>query len=297
MSLSTSTGSESEYLSEPAPHTGVRLRDFKIRWHVLIPLVVLHAGALAAFWFVDFYAIGVAVALWVITGMLGITVGYHRLLAHQALEMPRWLKRFHLFCGVLAFQLGPITWVRMHRAHHAYSDRLQDPHPQLFGFWYGHMGWTFLAHKEIGRGPRWKETPQDLLQDPFVSWLERNVLWFFLGSLVLLYALGGLPLLLWAGFFRWAWVSHITWCVNSVGHRFGYRNFETNDQSTNHWLVALLAFGEGWHNNHHRFPSSAKQGLKFWEFDLSWQWIRLLKFFGLAWDVKTPAIYAPPPQA
>lgn len=271
------------------------LSEFKIRWHVLIPLLIMHIGAIAAFWFIDLKSILVAALLWLITGLFGITIGYHRLLTHQAFKMPTWLSRLHIFCGVLAFQLGPITWTRMHRAHHALSDRPEDPHPQIYGFWFGHIGWAFLAHPRIGRSAKFKENPPELMRDPFLLFCENFAPIIFLSSLGLLYLWGGLPMLLWAGFFRWVWVSHITWSVNSFGHWLGYRRFQTSELSANNPVVALLAWGEGWHNNHHRFPSSAQQGLAWYEFDASWMWIRFLQKLGLAWEVKTPAIYAPPP--
>ncbi len=272
-----------------------KFSEFRIRWHILIPFIVLHTGAIAAFWFIDLGAILTAAILWIVTGMFGITVGYHRLLTHQAMKMPKWLERFHIFCGVLAFQLGPMTWARMHRQHHAFSDRMSDPHTQIFGFWYGHIGWAILAHPKIGKHPKYRDLPHEMIRDPFLNFCEKFQPIIFVISLLLLYIFGGLPYLLWAGCFRWVWVSHVTWSVNSFGHMKGYRNFETRDLSTNNPIVALLAFGEGWHNNHHRFPSSAKQGLMWWEFDASWMWIKLLQRLGFAKEVKTPAIYAPPP--
>lgn len=263
--------------------------NMRIRWQVLLPLIALHLGAFAALFFFDLRAAVLALALWVITGMLGITVGYHRLLNHNAFSTYPWVRRFHAVCASFALQQGPLDWVRVHRAHHANADTDRDPHTQRHGFWYGHMGWPFLSFETLGRSKLLKVVPQDLAQDPWMVFLNRFHLHIVVASLIGLYAWGGLPFLLWAGCFRIVFVMHVTWAVNSLGHRYGYTSYELEDLSTNNWFVAMLTFGEGWHNNHHRFPTSARQGLTPWEVDLSWYWISFLQKIGLAWDVQTPA--------
>lgn len=265
-----------------------KFSNFRIRWQVLIPLGVLHLGAVVALFNFQLDAFLTFLALWLLTGMLGITVGYHRMLSHQAFETYPWVRGLHLFFAALTMQQGPIAWARIHRAHHQFSDTIRDPHPQLFGIFFGHLGWSFLAHREIGRSDIVRRIPDDLINDPIVRFFETFWYPIFLASFLALYLVGGWPMLLWAGFFRTAFVLHITWSVNSLTHRWGYRNFETRDKSVNNWLVGILAWGEGWHNNHHQFPYSARHGIKWWEIDLSWLWIQLLKYFGLAWRVKTP---------
>lgn len=268
---------------------------FKVRWAVLVAYLVVHIGAIAAFWFFTWDAFFVFLALYMATAMLGITVGYHRLLSHQSFKTFPWVARFHATLGSLALQLGPITWARLHRAHHAFSDQIEDPHDQSLGFFYGHIGWSFLAHKTYGRSNILKLSHKHIESDPYMRWLDKNYFYLVLASYVLLYLVGGLPYLFWGGFFRTAWTLHVTWFVNSAAHRWGYRTFETSDKSRNNWWVALLTWGEGWHNNHHRFPLSAKQGLKAYEIDPTWIYIRFLQTLGLAWDIKTPASYAPEP--
>lgn len=270
----------------------VPMHGFRIRWQVLLPLIAMHMGALLAFYYITWDALLLTVVLWLVTGLFGITIGYHRLLTHRAFETYPWVRRFHALCAAPALQQGPLAWVRQHRAHHAYSDTEKDPHPQYLGFGFGHMGWSFLSHKTICRSKLAKLEPVDLKDDPVMRFLEQWHLPLVILSLVGLYLWGGLPYLLWAGCFRIVWVMHITWTVNSLGHRFGYRSYDTADKSTNNWLVAALAFGEGWHNNHHRFPDSARQGLLPWEIDLSWHWIRFLRFLGLAWNVREPEAVA-----
>lgn len=262
--------------------------DFRIRWKVFFPLLLLHMGALAAFWNFTWPAFIAFLVLWAVTGLLGITVGYHRLLAHRSFETHKLVRLFHLICSSISLQQGPISWVRIHRAHHRHSDTRADPHCQLYGFFFGHMGWSFLSHKEIGRSELARTIPNDLRNDKLILFFETYHYHFFIASLVALAWIGGWPLFLWAGCFRTVFVMHITWSVNSLTHRYGYRNYETIDWSTNYWPIGILAWGEGWHNNHHKFPYSARHGLRWWEVDLSWAWIRILKTLGLAWNIKLP---------
>jgi len=269
--------------------SGVTLKEFRVRWRVLVPLTLLHLGAIAAFWHFTWGAFSLAVLLWATTGVFGITVGYHRLLTHQSFETYPVVKWFHLFCASLTLQQGPISWVRLHRAHHAYSDTPADPHPQTYGFFFGHCGWAFLSHATIGRSEDVRRIPRDLAGDPVIQFFENWHYPLFFASLVFFYLVGGLPYLLWAGCFRTAFTLHTTWSVNSLSHRIGYRNFATKDSSTNSRFVSLLTLGEGWHNNHHRYPSSAKQGMRLSEPDFSWAWIQFLRLIGLAWNVRVPS--------
>lgn len=214
---------------------------------------------------------------------LGITIGYHRMLTHQGFDCPAWLRGMFLIFGAMAL-LGskPESWAATHVKHHAHSDEEGDPHSPLEGFVHAHFGWLY---KDDSFGDPKIYTPQ-LLQDPVVMFVSRyQLLWAFL-SFAIPFAIGGWTGLLWGGLVRYFFTTHVTWSVNSVCHTFGKRAFETTDESRNEWVVGLLAFGEGWHNNHHAFPHSAFHGLKWYQFDLSGIIIHLMEKMGLVWNVQ-----------
>ena len=221
-----------------------------------------------------------------ITAALGITVGFHRYLTHGSFRTNWFLKAILTIVGSMAFEGSPISWVANHRLHHAYADRegdLHSPHLSrgtITGFIHAHFGWLF-ADKKADQA-YWAE---DLIQDRTIVLVNRlTILWMIIG-LVLPYILGGWTGLLWGGVVRIFVTHHVTWSVNSVCHLFGSRAFNTKDQSTNFWLVGLLALGEGGHNTHHASPKSARHGLYWWHFDMSWILIRLLEGIRLAHDV------------
>src|SRR5712692_8780005 len=251
-------------------------------------IVALHIGAVAAFWHTTWAAVGVCLLIHWICGALGICVGYHRLLTHRSFKCPRAVEYTLALLGSLSIEGGPIDWVAHHRQHHQYPDQHGDPHSARQGFWWSHVFWMFWTSSPQA----WQEIRQryapDLLRVPFYRVLGRMYLWLALGLAVLLYAIGGWPFVFWGMFVRMVLTYHTTWLVNSASHSFGYRNFANPDLSTNCWWVALLAYGEGWHNNHHAFPTSARHGLKAWEFDPAYLFIRLLSAVGLAWDLRTP---------
>ncbi len=254
-------------------------------WVTLWFMVAMHGLALLAFLPGNFSwaAVGVALLLHWVTGCLGITLGWHRLISHRSFQVPKWLEYFFVFCGTLACQHGPITWVGLHRHHHAFSDQSNDHHDSNKGFWWSHMGWMLRdvpAKREMGRFTR------DISDDPVYLFFERYFLALQVALGVALYFLGGWPFVLWGIFVRLVVVYHCTWLVNSATHKFGYRTYETEDKSTNCWWVAVVTYGEGWHNNHHAFQYSARHGLKWWEIDITWMTIRLLEMVGLAKKVK-----------
>ncbi|MFH7243333.1 MAG: acyl-CoA desaturase [Spirulina sp.] len=254
-------------------------------WVTLLFMVAMHAMALLAFLPGNFSwaAVGVALLLHWVTGCLGITLGWHRLISHRSFQVPKWLEYFFVFCGTLACQHGPITWVGLHRHHHAYSDQSNDHHDSNKGFWWSHMGWMLRdvpAKKEMGRFTR------DISEDPVYLFFEKYFLATQIVLGVVLYFLGGWPFVMWGIFVRLVAVYHCTWLVNSATHKFGYRTYETEDKSTNCWWVAVVTYGEGWHNNHHAFQYSARHGLRWWEIDITWMTIRLLEIVGLAKKVK-----------
>ena len=260
----------------------------KAKWDIALGIATIHAGALLAPWTFTWDAFWVFFWLQWVTGLLGITLCFHRLLAHRSFSVPKWLEYGLTFCGVLALQGGPIKWVATHRVHHAFSDRPQDPHSPTRGFWWAHMFWLFAYDEILDHPTKFQRYAPELARDPVHQFLERTTsLWtFLLGAL--LFAWGGLPYLVWGLFFRTAFVYHCTWLVNSAAHLWGYKTFDTNEGSTNNWWVALLSYGEGWHNNHHAYLHSAAHGLRWWEVDPTYLHIRLLSWLGLAGGVRLP---------
>lgn len=240
----------------------------------------------------------------ILTG-LGITVGYHRMLTHRAFETTPLLRAFWTSMGALSVQKSPLEWVATHRKHHALSDRPGDPHSPclhgprwqdgLYAFWHSHMGWIFTGHMITLDHQRYVP---DLLKDPYVVWVHKTwlILWFplayllptLLGWAITRTAEGAFLGFLWGGCARVFVVQHAAFSTNSICHLFGSREYESHDESRNNFLCALVSSGEGFHNNHHAFPTSARHGLEWWQFDLSWYVIRTMQAMGLAWNVKVP---------
>jgi len=218
----------------------------------------------------------------------GIGMGYHRLHTHRSYKVPKFIEYFFAVCATLTLQGGPIFWVAVHRIHHQYSDENGDPHTPRDGRWWSHMLWTIFGEELHSNTAVTGKYAPDLMQDRFYRVLNT---WHWVPLVLLgvgLYAFGGLPYVLWGVFFRVVFGLHCTWLVNSATHLWGTRRFETPDDSKNSMWVALLTFGEGWHNNHHGFPRSARHGLSWSEIDFTWIQIRLLERLGLAWDVQVP---------
>ncbi len=256
-------------------------------WPVIWFLLAVHVAALSAFLPAAFSwgAVGVALFLHWLTGGIGITLGYHRLITHRSFQTPKWVEYVLLFCGTLACQ-SPLDWVAKHRMHHEHSDTDQDPHDINRGFWWAHAGWILHrlpCDRHIARFTK------DIARDPVYRFLDRSMLLWQIALGLVLYLLGGWPFVVWGIFVRLVVVYHCTWFVNSATHRFGYQSYPTRDRSTNCWWVALLTYGEGWHNNHHAFPRSARQGLRWWEVDMTWWMVRVLEFLGLARRINLPS--------
>jgi stearoyl-CoA desaturase (delta-9 desaturase) len=211
---------------------------------------------------------------------LGVTVGYHRMLTHRSFRPHPIIKCVFLILGSMAFEGPALEWAAAHTKHHARSDRPGDPHSPVEGFFHAHLGWLFQDH---GADPN--VYCRNLVTDPIVVFISRTFLLWAVLSLVIPFMIGGWTGLLWGGLVRMFLTHHVTWSVNSVCHTFGKREFETKDQSRNEWIVGLLAFGEGWHNNHHAFPRSAFHGLHWWQFDLSGYVIWTLERLGLVQEV------------
>lgn len=220
-------------------------------------------------------------------------MGYHRLHTHRSYKVPLLLEYFFAACGTLTLEGGPISWVATHRIHHQKADRAGDPHsPRDGGFW-AHVGWVLLGDSNHNNTAKMAKYAPDLAKHRFYIWLN-DYHWVPLAVLSAgLFALGGWPLLLWGVCLRVVFGLHTTWLVNSATHMWGRRRFATHDDSRNNWWVALLTFGEGWHNNHHAHPTSARQGLAWYEFDPSWIQIRMLKFLGVARSIHEAGVTIP----
>jgi fatty-acid desaturase len=257
-----------------------------IRWGNGIFLVISHAAAVAALFFWSWPALISAVILYWVAGSLGIGMGFHRLITHRGYKVPKPVEYFLVLCGTLAVEGGPIQWTVTHRIHHAHTDRKGDPHTPRDGGWWSHIGWVVLGTAQAHDQATVKRYAPDLLIQPFYVWLNR-FFWVPLAVLGLaLLVFGGWGVMLWGVFLRLIIGLHATWLVNSATHLWGRRRFETNEDSRNSWWVALLTFGEGWHNNHHAHPTSARHGIKWYEVDPNWWGIRVLQFLGLARGVK-----------
>jgi fatty-acid desaturase len=255
-----------------------------------IGLLALHLGALAAFvpQFFTWSALGVGIGLYYLTGGIGISLGFHRILTHRSLRCPRWLEYGLAICGTLALQGGPIEWVATHRAHHAHTDREGDPHDVHRGLPWAHVAWLYLKNDARPTPTEQRRLAPDLVRQPFYRFLDRTYLLWQVALAAGLFAVGGWPWVVWGIFVRLVVTYHITWLVNSAAHHTGYRSYRTGDESRNNWWVALLTWGEGWHNNHHAFPFSARHGLRWFELDTTWFAIRILKVLKLARDVRLP---------
>jgi len=265
----------------------------RLNWAITTVLVVLHAGAIAALFMFSWRALAVTIFLhWLAVG-LGISMGYHRLHTHRSYKLPRLFEYFLAICGTLSLEGGPIFWVATHRIHHQFSDKPGDPHSPRDGAWWSHIGWILTGESKHNNTKLLARYAPDLAKDPFYVQVN-NYHWLFPTLLgVVLFAIGGLPLMLWGICVRIVFGLHATWAVNSVTHMWGGRRFNTRDDSRNNWWVALLTFGEGWHNNHHAHPTSARHGLAWYEIDFSWIQISILKFFGIARAIRVVKIQTP----
>ncbi|TAN24586.1 MAG: acyl-CoA desaturase [Acidobacteria bacterium] len=265
-----------------------------VNWPTALALVVLHVGAVAALFFFTWKAFLVAcVFYWIAIGG-GIGMGYHRLHTHRSYKVPLFLEYALAVCGALTLQGGPIFWVATHRLHHQKSDVDGDPHSPRDGAWWAHVGWIILGRRCHNDTRQMAKYAPDLGKHKFYLWLNSYHYVFLAASVPLLYWWGGVSMVLWAVCVRVVVGLHATWLVNSATHMWGPRRFATRDDSRNNWWVALLTFGEGWHNNHHAHPTSARHGLAWYEADLTYWQIRLLECLHVARNVKLAKVSQPP---
>jgi stearoyl-CoA desaturase (delta-9 desaturase) len=258
----------------------------KINWDTAVFMALFHLGAIAALFMWNWKALVVTILLWWVSASFGVGMGFHRLLTHRAYKVPKLLEYFITLCATLALESGAINWVVTHRIHHAHTDAPGDPHTPRDGGWWAHMGWILRGTAQRYEPEVLARYAPDLVKDRFHVWLNK---WYWLPLVVLgaaLLAFGGWAYLMWAVFFRVTFNLHATWLVNSATHMWGSRRFATRDDSKNNWWVALLTFGEGWHNNHHAHPTAARHGLAWYEIDLNWWGIRTLQFLRLAKAIK-----------
>ena len=254
-------------------------------------LTFIHLGALAALlpFAFGWSALVATAVLYYLIGTLGVTLCYHRTLTHRSLTLFKPLEYVLATLGALALQGDPIRWVATHRKHHAHADRQGDPHGRDRGFRWAHVLWLYRDNDAIPSPEEVQRYAPDLYADPYYRALQRFHAPLQLILAAALFAAGGWPWVVWGIFVRLVVSYHATWLVNSAAHSFGYRTFRTGDLSTNCWWVALISMGEGWHNNHHAFPFSARHGLRWFEFDLTWWNVRLLALLRLARDVRVPS--------
>lgn len=262
----------------------------KINWDTLAIVVVFHIFTGISFFYFSWANLLSAAGMYWIAGSLGVGLGYHRLLTHRGFQAPKWLEYALATLGTLAIQSGPVKWVATHRLHHAFTEQPKDPHSTRDGVFWAHIGWILQGtSQEHSQAVLDKYVP-DLLKESYYIWLQR----FYFVPLVIVaaifYYFGGFGMMLWAAFGSVTFGWHFTWFVNSINHKWGSRRFDTLDDSTNNAFVAALTWGEGWHNNHHANPVSAKHGLAWYEIDINWMQIWALEKIGLAKNVK---VYKP----
>ena len=262
-------------------------QTLSVNWLVLGFMLLFHMGAIAALFCFSWSAVMVAAALHVIAINAGIGMGYHRLLTHRGYQVPRWIEHLLAVCATLSLEGGPLVWVATHRVHHQHSDRAGDPHSPREGAWWSHAGWVVFGSGADAEPALLAKYAPDLMKVAFYRWLNRYH-WVPLTVLAfILLAVGGWPMVLWGVFLRVTLGLHATWLVNSATHMWGSRRFATRDDSRNNWWVALLTGGEGWHNNHHAHPVSARHGLAWYEFDPNYYGIWILGRLGLAKRIST----------
>ena len=298
-------GSESTELPLPS---GVNTK--RIYYSYLISFVIFHSLACLTLvpWFFSWTGVAALVIGTYMIGGVGIPITYHRLLTHRSFKVPKWFEHFLVTISLCNGQETPARWVAWHRLHHHESDHQEDPHSPLVNFFWSHFQWLIYENKGTDKFALYKKYAKDIMADPYYLWLEKktyaSVIIFALHGLVIYlasYVVAGLvygfgpeafqlasSVFVWGVIARIVLVWHITWSVNSLSHMFGYRTYETDDHSKNNWFVAIIASGEGWHNNHHADQSAASVQHQWWEFDLNYWIIKSWSWVGLATDIVPP---------
>lgn len=269
-----------------------RPRAAGFNWNTVFFVTAFHLLAIPVFFTFSWQNFVAAFVLWWIGASWGIGIGYHRLLTHRGFTTSKWMTRLLATFGTFALQSGPISWVTTHRVHHAFTDTEKDPHSPRQGTWWAHIGWIFSGVAQIQPESVRQRYSPDLLKDPYLVWIDR---YYYVPTLLVavpLFLIGGWQMIVWAIIARVVMSWHFTWMVNSVTHIWGSRRFETRDDSRNNGLIAAVTFGEGWHNNHHAYPRSAKHGLTWREIDINWIQLCAMRKLGMidnvyAYDLET----------
>ncbi len=294
-SAATEAAAESAVVTPAPVRHQTRFRDRfpdGIAWGIFFWMGAMHVGAVAALWHFSWVGLASFFIFHFVTCCLGVTLGYHRLLTHGSMIVPKWVGYFCSLCGMLSAEGSPLMWVATHRMHHVHSDKEDDPHSPLDGFWWSHMLWFYPRHTASDQDALYRRWAPDLYKDPVHRFFDKAFFPYLIASGVVFYAVGeyffhqGLSVLLWGVCARMVASYHTTWFVNSATHIWGYRNYTTTDESRNLWWVALISYGEGWHNNHHAHQRMAVHGHRWWEFDVTYNVIRLLRVLGLARNVQ-----------
>lgn len=284
-------------------------RPLRVNWRYAVVLTLVHLLALAAVLpaFFSWLGVGCLVAGYFIFGMFGITIGYHRLLTHRSFRCPKLVEYSLAVLGICCLQESPVRWVAIHRMHHRHSDDQRDPHSPLPHVIWGYNGWLFVINRDHWVYENYARHARDLLRQPFYAIGEQYLLalWVYVFHALLFFSLGwvvgwftlgdlagavrlGASVLVWGVFLRTVLFLHLSWSVNAFGHLWGYRNYDTPDNSRNNWLLGIISHGDGWHNNHHACQRCAAHGHKWWEVDLSYAMICLLAKLHLASNVVHP---------
>ncbi|MCD9186251.1 MAG: fatty acid desaturase [Pyrinomonadaceae bacterium] len=258
----------------------------RINWRDLGIIVSFHLLLIPAFFYFSLENVAIMlIGNWVV-GSLGVGLGYHRLLTHRSFQAPKWLEYALTVFASMALQSEAYKWVATHRIHHQFTETEKDPHSTRTGFWWAHIGWIFKGTAQDHDEATMKKYVPDLLKDKGQRIIARLFYVPIIVSAIILFLLGGWGFVLWGVVVRTIFGWHTTWFVNSLAHLYGKRRYETADDSTNNWFVAVLTFGEGWHNNHHAFPTSARHGFAWYEFDQNWIAIQIFKKLGWAKQIR-----------
>jgi len=261
------------------PHTGINWKNVSI-------ITFFHLLAIPVLFTFSWQNVAVLlIGNWIV-GSLGVGLGWHRLLTHRSFKAPKWLEYTLTILGTMSIQDSPDKWVATHRIHHAFVETDKDPHSTRPGFWWAQIGWIVWGTAQDHDSATLKRYVPDLLKDKGQVLISRYYYLPIIISAAILFAIGGWTMVVWGVASRVVLGWHTTWFVNSLSHIYGKRPHQTDDDSTNNWFVAILTFGEGWHNNHHAFPTSARHGLQWYQFDMNWITIRIFERFGWAKQVR-----------
>jgi len=257
-----------------------------INWRNAAMVAFFHLLAIPAFFTFSWQNLAaLLIGNWIV-GSLGVGLGWHRLLTHRSFKAPKWLEYLLTTLGTMSMQNSPDRWVATHRIHHKFTEQEGDPHSTRSGFWWAQIGWVVWGTAQDHDDATLKRYIPDLMKDRGHVLISKLYVIPIVLSAVILFAIGGWTMVVWGVFARVVVGWHTTWFVNSLSHIYGSRPHSTNDDSTNNWFVAILTFGEGWHNNHHAFPTSARHGTEWYQFDMNWITIRIFERLGWAKKIK-----------